>query len=127
MGRKASTTLTRGELRLMKILWDSDGATVGEVVDALPDPGSLAYNTVLTTLRILERKGYLRREKNGRAHVYHPLVDRATARRSALRYVMDQFFESSPDLLVQNVLDDENLDSGDLKKLRRMIAKSDRG
>ena len=121
MGRSPSNTLTRGELRLMKVLWDRGRATVGEVVEALPASERLAYNTVLTTLRILERKGYLAREKAGRAHVYRPLVDRAAARRSALRYVMDQFFDSSPELLVQNVLDDD-LEAADLERLQRLIA-----
>ena len=124
MGREASSTLTRGELRLMKILWDRGPATVNAVVEALPARKRLAYNTVLTTLRILERKGYLEREKDGRAHVYRPVVGRTAARRTALRYVMDQFFENSPELLVQNVLDDD-LDAGDLARLRRMIAKRD--
>ncbi len=121
-GRKPSSTLTRGELRLIKVVWDRGQATVTEVVDALRPHQRLAYNTVLTTLRILERKGYLRREKNGRAHVYHPLVNRDAARRSAVLDVMEQFFESSPELLVLNVLENDELDDEDLHRLRQMIA-----
>ena len=66
MARKQSTTLTDGELRLMRVLWSKARATVSEVVGALPDKRSPAYNTVLTLLRILERKGYVRHEKSGR-------------------------------------------------------------
>ena len=125
MGRKASPTLTAAELRLMKILWDRGSATVTDVVAALPARQQLAYNTVLTTLRILERKGYATREKNGRAHVYQPCIDRTAARRSAMRQLVDQFFESSPELLVQNLLEDERLDASELERLRRMVAEHD--
>ena len=85
MARKQSPTLTDAELRRMKILWERGPSTVGGVVETLPEDEPLAYSTVLTTLRILEDKGYLRHEKQGRAFVYHPVVDRRAARRNALR------------------------------------------
>ena len=66
MARKASSTLTDGELKLMKVLWDQGEATVGQVLTALPTRGRPAYNTVLTMLRILEDKGYARHERSGR-------------------------------------------------------------
>ena len=70
MARKKSATLTEAELRLMDIVWEKGKATVGDVVEALPGRTPLAYNTVLTTMRILEQKGYLKHEENGRAYVY---------------------------------------------------------
>ena len=124
MARKQSPTLTDAELRLMKILWERGPSTVGEVVQALPDAETLAYSTVLTTLRILEQKGYLHHEKEGRAYVYHALVDRSEARRSVLRYVLDRFFNNSPELLVLNVLEHEDLDLADLEQLKKMIEES---
>lgn len=125
MARKRSPTLTEAELRLMKVLWESGPSTVGEVLDALPNRVSLAYSTVRTTLRILEQKGYVSHEKNGRAFVYHPLVDRTDARRSAVRYVVSRFFNDSPELLVLNVLESEELDEGEMKRLRKLIEDSD--
>ena len=69
MARKTSPTLTEAELRLMNVLWTRGPSTVGDVVEALPAEVDLAYSTVLTTLRILEEKGYLRHAKEGRAFV----------------------------------------------------------
>jgi len=109
----------------MEIVWEKGEATVTDVVDSIPRSRSLAYNTVLTTLRILERKGYLSHEKQGRAFVYRPLVDRHHARRSALKYIMSRFFENSPELLVLNVLENEAIDPKELKRLKRLIEESE--
>ncbi len=125
MPRKRSKTLTEAELRLMDVLWDKGAATVGDVVEALPKTSSLAYSTVLTTLRILEQKGYVRHSKEGRAFVYHPLIDRGEARRNVLRYVLDRFFDNSPELLVLNVLKEEKIDAVELKRLKKKIEESE--
>lgn len=125
MARSKSPTLTEAELRLMEILWEKGTATVGDVVDCIPRSRALAYNTVLTTLRILERKGYLSHEKQGRAFVYRPLIDRHRARRTALKYIMSRFFENSPELLVLNVLENEAIDPKELKRLKRLIEESE--
>jgi len=125
MARSKSPTLTEAELRLMEIIWDKGEATVGDVVDMLPKGRALAYNTVLTTLRILEKKGYLTHEKDGRAFVYRPVVDRTKARRTALSYVMSRFFENSPELLVLNLLENEKLDPDEIERLKNMIDESE--
>ena len=127
MPRTKSPTLTEAELRLMQVLWDRDPATVGEVSKALPRRLNLAYNTVLTTLRILEQKGYLKRTKRGRAHVYTPAVDRHSARRSALKHIISRFFDGSPELLMQNLLEDDHLDPDELAHLRQLLAGRDEG
>ncbi|TDI38004.1 MAG: BlaI/MecI/CopY family transcriptional regulator [Acidobacteria bacterium] len=124
MARKRSPTLTDAELRLMEIIWDKGRVTVGELVDALPKRRALAYSTVLTTMRVLERKGYVDHEKNGRAFVYQPLVPKSEARRKALRFVLSRFFEDSPELLVLNLLEHEEIDSKQLARLRRRIEES---
>lgn len=124
MPRPKSPTLTEGELRLMQILWDKGSGTVSDVAAALPRRRGLAYNTVLTTLRILEAKGYVGRRKDGRAHVYSPLVDRASARKSALRHLVSRFFDDSPELLVLNLLDDEKVDPEELSRLKAAIRKA---
>ena len=124
MARRKSPTLTEAELKLMDIIWQKDQATVTEVVAALPKSDKLAYSTVLTTLRILERKGYLRHQKEGRAFVYEPLVDRRGARKNAMQYVMSRFFDNSPELLVLNLLENGDIDAAELERLKKQIGES---
>jgi predicted transcriptional regulator len=125
MARKKSPTLTEAELRIMDVLWDLGRATVSDVVDALMRSRALAYNTVLTTLRILDTKGYVEHFKEGRAFVYSARVDRVTAQRSALRHILSRFFDGSREDLVLNLLDDEKLNARELKRLKAMIAESE--
>jgi len=121
MARKQSPTLTEAELPIMEILWQKGSAVVTDVVGALSN-SVVAYNTVLTTLRILERKGYVRHTKEGRAFVYHPVVERGEASRKAVRNLVKRFFQDSPELLILNLLEDEQLDESELAKLKRLIA-----
>ncbi|MCW5980095.1 MAG: BlaI/MecI/CopY family transcriptional regulator [Bryobacteraceae bacterium] len=125
MARPKSATLTDAELRLMEVLWERAPSTAGEVAESLPKGMTLAYSSVLTTLRILEQKGYVRHEKRGRAFVYAPLIERRDAQRSAVRHLLNRFFENSPELLVLNVLEDERLNAEELRKLRRMIEEAE--
>ncbi len=124
MARMISPLLTEAELRLMDVIWDKGSATVSEVNDALPKDIGLAYNTVLTTLRILEDKGYLRHTKrdDARAFVYQAVVGRNEASRNAVRYLVSRFFRNSPELLVLNLLEDEELDAKELSRIRKMVA-----
>ena len=124
MARKKSPHLTEAELRLMDVVWDKGSATVSEVADALPKDLGLAYNTVLTTLRILEEKGYLRHTKrdDGRAFVYEAVVGRNEAGRNAVRYLVSRFFRNSPELLVLNLLEDEELSGKEQERIRKIIA-----
>ena len=123
MARKKSLDLTEAELRLMEIVWDKGTATVGEVAAALAGEPALAYNTVLTTLRILEQKGYVGHTmaREGRAFVYHAVVDRKQASRNAVRHVVRRFFADSPGLLVLNLLDDGDLSEKERRKIRNLL------
>ena len=121
MARKQSPTLTEAELPIMEILWLKGSAVVTDVVGALSN-SVVAYNTVLTTLRILERKGSVRHTKEGRAFVYHPVVERGEASRKAVRNLLKRFFQDSPELLILNVLEDEQLDESELNRLKRLIS-----
>ena len=123
MARHKTPTLTEAELRLMKIVWEHDQVTVNDVMTAIPVSKSLAYNTILTTMRILEQKGYLRREKIGRSHVYRPLVSRHQARTKAMRQMVSSFFDGSPEQLMLSVLENEQLTSEEIARLKRMIDK----
>jgi len=121
MARKQSPTLTEAELPIMDILWQKGSAVVTDVVAGLAN-SAVAYNTVLTTLRILERKGYVRHTKEGRAFVYHPVVERGEASRKAVRNLVKRFFQDSPELLILNVLEDERLAESELDRLKRLIS-----
>ena len=112
----------------MNVLWDRGARTVSEIADALPKEPVLAYNTVLTTMRILEDKGYVShtRPEEGRAFVYKPLVGREEAGRNAVRHLVSRFFRNSPELLVLNVLRDQELTGEELKRIRDLISGEER-
>ena len=125
MARKKSLTLTEAEVKLMNVLWAQGASTVNDVLAALPEQPPLAYSTVLTTLRILEDKGYLTHKKDGRAFLYVPRVPREQAQRSALRPLLSRFFENSAEQLVLNLLKHEKLDAAELRRLRRTIEEAE--
>jgi predicted transcriptional regulator len=123
LARKKSPNLTEAELRLMDVVWEKGEATVSEVAEALPRELGLAYNTVLTTMRILEEKGFLRhsKSKEGRAFVYRAVVGRDEASRTAVRYLVSRFFRNSPELLVLNLLEDEEISRKELRRIRALL------
>lgn len=106
----------------MKILWDLGQGTVNDVVQALPDDDQLlAYKTVLTMLRILEQKGYLRHTKQSRAFIYHPIVSREEANGQVIKDILHRFFDNSPEKLVLRILEDEEIDFSELVQMKEMI------
>jgi BlaI family transcriptional regulator, penicillinase repressor len=116
-----SATLTEAELRLMDVLWQQGPSTVQQVLEALPGKSPLAYNSVLTTIRILEKKGYVRHIKDGRAYIYRALVDREEASRSEIRHLAHRFFQNSREMLVLNILEDRGVDAEELNRLRQLL------
>ena len=125
MPPKRSNTLTEAELRIMKILWRRGESAVTDLVSAMPDHEPLAYNSVLTTIRILERKGYVEHVKEGRAYVFRPLVGRKDATRSEILHLIGRFFRGSHDELVLNILQDRGIDAEELQRLREMLDKGE--
>jgi BlaI family transcriptional regulator, penicillinase repressor len=119
--RSKSTTLTEAELRLMNVLWRKGPATVHEILQALPPKPALAYNTVLTIIRILEKKGYVKHVKDGRAHVYTAQVAKEDATRFEIRHLVSRFFGNSHESLVLNILEDKSLDAEELNRLRQLL------
>jgi predicted transcriptional regulator len=103
------------------VLWQKGSATVHQVLEALPEQPALAYNSVLTTIRILEKKGYLKHAKDGRSHVYIPRVGQKDATRFEIRHLIGRFFKNSHELLVLNILEDDSLNAEDLKHLRQLL------
>ena len=112
------------ELDVMGALWELGSGTVTEVRDLLP--ASLAYTTVLTILRNLEAKGFVRHTIEGKAHRYHPRIAQRTARRNALAQIIDKLFHGSPEQLIAQLVEDEKLSAADLRRLRAHLSSGDK-
>jgi predicted transcriptional regulator len=123
MPPKRSATLTEAELRLMEVLWERGPSSVHQVLEALPGDKPLAYNSVLTTIRILEKKGYVAHVKSeeGPAFLYTPLVGRSEATRSEVRHLVQRLFQNSHELLVLNILEDSSLSKDELRHLKQYL------
>ncbi len=121
MPPKKSPTLTEAELRLMEVLWQKGSATVHHILEALPPKPLLAYNSVLTTIRILEKKGYVQHIKEGRAHLYMPLVGKQEATRFEIRNLVGRFFKNSHELLLLNILEDKSINADELERISQVL------
>jgi predicted transcriptional regulator len=120
---KPSATLTEAELRIMDMLWRKGSGRIQEVVEWLPS--TLAYNSVLTTMRTLEKKGYVRHLKDGHAHIYQPVIGREQATRSEIKHLVGRFFRDSHEALLLNILQDDVIGPEELKHLREMLERSE--
>lgn len=124
MPPRQSVTLTEAELRIMNVLWQRGSGSVQQVLDDLPPALDLAYNSVLTTIRVLEKKGYLEHKKDGRAHIYVPLIQRTDATRNEISNLVSRFFKNSHEQLVLNILEERGLGTKELNQLKEMLAAS---
>src|SRR5262245_22420839 len=122
--RRPPLTLTRREREIMDILYRRGRATAGEVMAELS--GDPSYSTVRTQLRVLEEKGHVRHEEEGLRYVYVPVVSRHAARKSALRHVVDTFFEGSAEQTVAALLGGEaaRLSDDELDRIAGLIEKA---
>ncbi len=118
MPPKKSATLTEAELRIMKLLWRRGESAVGDLVAAMPEGDALAYNSVLTTIRILEQKGYVRHRQEGRAFIYSAKVAEEDAGRVEVRHVLRRFFGDSRERLLLSLLGDEEITPAELQRLK---------
>lgn len=125
MPPKRSNTLTEAELRIMRILWERGESLVSDLVDAMPENTPLAYTSVLTTVRILEQKGYVVHRQEGRAFVYSPCVAEREASRSEVRHMLHRFFGNSRERLLLTLLGDEDVSPDELRRLKAAIAEAE--
>lgn len=114
-------TFTDRELDVMSVLWARGSATVAEARAALAD--NLAYTTVLTVLRILEQKGYVRHEEEGKAHRYFACVARDRAGTSAIGRIVDKLFDGSPEMLLTQLVSDRKLSDSEVRRIRALLDK----
>jgi predicted transcriptional regulator len=124
MPPRKSPTLTEAELRLMKLLWQRGESAVSDLVAAMPESDALAYNSVLTTIRILEKKGYVNHRQDGRAFIYSACVAQEDASKVEVRHVLQRFFSNSREKLLLSLLGDEEITLAELQRLRNAIQKN---
>ena len=105
----------------MKILWRRGESAVNDLVAAMPDGELLAYNSVLTTIRILEQKGYVEHRQEGRAFIYRPLIAENEASRTEVRHILSRFFGNSREQLLLSLLGDSEISSEELDRLKAAI------
>ena len=124
MAKTPHAALTRRERQIMDILYRLGRATAGDVLKALP--GSPSSSTVRTQLRVLEEKGHVRHEEHGLRYVYVPEVPRHAARKSALRHLVNTFFDGSAEKVVAAVLGGEGarLSEEELDRIADLLTKA---
>lgn len=125
MPPKRSKTLTEAEIRIMRILWDRGESLVSDLVSAMPESAPLAYNSVLTTVRILEQKGYVHHRQEGRAFLYRPCIAEQDASRSEVSHVLHRFFGNSREQLMLSLLGDGEITLDELQRLKNAIAEAE--
>ena len=125
MPPKRSSTLTEAELRIMRILWARGESLVSDLVAALPEDTPLAYTSVLTTVRILEQKGYVEHRQEGRAFLYKSCVAEHEASRSEVNHMLHRFFGNSRERLLLTLLGDGNITHDELQRLKSAIAEAE--
>jgi len=118
--------LTEVELELMTILWRLGAGTVGDVLDALPRERRLAYTSVSTILRILEKKGVLAARKQGRGHLYVPRISKQQYESWSVKDLVQRVFDGAPGALVRRLIESEALTPADLAALRDLLERKGR-
>lgn len=125
MPPKRSNTLTEAELRIMRILWARGESLVSDLVSAMPESSPLAYTSVLTTVRVLEQKGYVKHRPEGRAFLYSPCIAEQDASQSEVRHMLHRFFDNSRERLMLSLLGDGGITAEELQRLKSAIAEAE--
>jgi predicted transcriptional regulator len=125
MPPRRSNTLTEAELRLMRLLWRCGECSVQDLVSAMPQESRLAYTSVLTTIRILESKGYVEHRQEARAFLYTAVVAEQDAQQHEVRHVISRFFGDSRQKLMLALLGDGEVSTDELETLKRAIAQAE--
>lgn len=121
IGERPEVGLGRRERQIMDVIYQLGEASVGDVLDRLPDPPS--YSAVRTMIRLLEQKGHLRHRQAGTKYIYRPTRSREQASRSALRHLLNTFFGGSPSDAVAAILDvtSDRMTDSELQRIEKMI------
>ena len=123
MSQKRLPALSPAETGILRLIWLLGRATVQQVWEKLPPRRRIAYATVQTLLRRLEKKGYVRHESQGKAHVFSPAAEREEVIRRTVGDFVDRLFGGDPVPLMLHLADHSKLDADDLKRLKKFFAK----
>ena len=126
MRKKALSAVSPAETEILRLVWRLGSATVQDVCDALSKERSVTYATVQTLLRRLEKKGYIRHEAKGKAHLFHPAVDREDVIQNTVRAFVDRLFGGDPVPLMMHLADHSNLTGEDINRLKKLIDRNSR-
>ncbi len=119
--KKPEIRLGRIELQIMNVVWEQGSATVHDVKEALGHGRKPAYSTILTMMRKLEIKGYLKHTLQERTFIYHPIIDRQEVRHTLVGDLLDRLFEGSPSLLVSSLIEQKKVNGKELEAIRKLI------
>jgi predicted transcriptional regulator len=122
--RRRSSTLTEQELEIMKVVWERESATVRDVYEALLERRKVAYTTVMTMMKILEQKKYLRKTQTDRAYVYRPTQPKRQVVGDMVRDFVNRVFNGSAEPLLVHLVEEHNLTREDLEEIARLRRKS---
>ena len=122
--RRKSSTLTEQELEIMKIVWERDSVTVRDVYEALLEKRKVAYTTVMTMMKILEHKQYLKKSQADRAYVYRPAQPKRQVVGAMVREFVNRVFNGSAEPLLVHLVEEHNLSREDLEEIARLRRKS---
>jgi len=117
-------TLTGQELEIMKIVWERDSTTVRDVYEVLLERRKVAYTTVMTMMKILEQKKYLKKTQTERAYVYRPTEPKGKVIGDMVRDFVNRVFNGSAEPLLVHLVEEHNLSKEDLEEIARLRRKS---
>jgi BlaI family penicillinase repressor len=118
--RRRSSTLTEQELEIMKVVWERDSVTVRDVYEALLERRKIAYTTVMTMMKILEQKKYLKKDQSDRAYVYRPAQPQGQVISAMVREFVNRVFNGSAEPLLVHLVKEHNLSAEELEEIARL-------
>jgi predicted transcriptional regulator len=118
--RRRSSTLTGQELEIMKVVWERDSVTVRDVYEALLERRKVAYTTVMTMMKILEQKKYLKKDQSDRAYVYRPAEPKGQVIGAMVREFVNRVFNGSAEPLLAHLVNEHNLSAKELEEIARL-------
>jgi BlaI family penicillinase repressor len=121
MARPGNKGLTDYELTVIKLLWEEAPLSVAEILERFPKKPKPAYTSLLTNVRAMEKKGYLRHQKEGKAFLYSPVLKKDDYKTSEIKKLIDRFFGGSKLELAVNLIKEEQLGAADMKKLKSIL------
>jgi BlaI family transcriptional regulator, penicillinase repressor len=117
---------TTSELEILNILWEKENATVREVFEVISSNKSVTYTTILKLMQIMTEKGLVKREEEGKAHLYRAAIEQNETQKSFVNDLLERVFRGSAKELMQHLLDTKKASPEEMKEIRQMIEKAEK-